>query len=164
MNLLRALLLLSLALVFQAALGRVWPTGHLYVNALLVPVVLYGAAGQQRSAMLVGCAAGLLTDAWFGLATLGLNGFKQTLLGWSLGGSATRLDLNHQGGRMGCGILLSLADDLLDLALRWILELQPQVRHPLPLVTRALVTGLLAAAMGAILDRVTGARRARPLV
>ena len=164
MSVLRAAAVLGLALVIQAGLGHLWPGIHRFVDVLLIPVALYGVAGSQRAAMLVGCASGLLTDTWFQVGTLGMNGFKRTLMGWALGGVAGRLDLNHHGGRLVAGIMASLGDGLLDPLLRWALDQRPHLAHPLELLGRALLTGLLALAVGAILDRATGARRVRRFV
>jgi hypothetical protein len=122
-KLLRVAAALTLALAFQVALGRIWPASHRYVDVMLVPVVWYGIAGSQRSAMLVGCAAGLLQGAWFGSATFGMNGFKKTLIGWGLGGLGSRFDLNAPGGRLLGGFAASICDSLLELGLRSLLDL-----------------------------------------
>jgi hypothetical protein len=159
-NVLWALLALLLSLGFQAALGRIWPEAHRLVDALLVPVALYGISGSPRSAMFVGCAAGLLQDTWFQVGTFGLNGFKRTLLGWALGGVAGRLDLGHTGGRLITGALLSIGDNLLDLVLRRLLDLQPASRSLWEWAVEAVLTGLLVALVGSMVDR---RRQAQPV-
>jgi cell shape-determining protein MreD len=152
-NLLRAVLVVVSALALQAGLGRVWPAADRFVDVLLVPVVLYGVASPQRAAMFLGCAAGLLRDAWFQVGVFGLNGFKRTLLGWLLAGVASRVHLDHGPGRLVAGVLVSAGDSLLDLALRHMLEQRPQI-DLVGLLVRAAVTGLLSVVLGSILDRV----------
>jgi hypothetical protein len=154
--LLRALVTLLGALALQAGLGRIWPGVHSYIDMLLVPVALLGTRGTQRSAMLVGCASGLLQDTWFQAGTFGLNGFKRTLLGWLLGSLASWLDLNNPAGRMVVGIGLAIADNLLDLGMRLLLDLHLRMPGLLALAIQAGVTGLLCVAFGHMLDRVTG--------
>ena len=108
MKLLRALMGLAVAVSLQAGLGRLWPDAHRYAELLLVPVVAFGIVGSQRSAMLVGCCAGLLQDAWFDIGVFGLNGFKRTLLGWALGGLGSRFDLNRRTGWLAAAICTGL--------------------------------------------------------
>ena len=164
MSLLRAIVVLAIALVLQAGLGHLWPTSHRFIDVLLVPVGLYGVGGTQRSAMLTGCAAGLLRDTWFQAGAFGINGFKRTLLGWAIGSLATRVDLNRGGGRLATGVVVSVGDDLLDLILRRILDQPTQFPHAWELLVKAGVTGLLVVLAGSILDRVTTARPARRVV
>jgi rod shape-determining protein MreD len=152
-SLLSALAVLLAGLVLQAGLAGVWPESHRFVDALLVPVVVYGVAGSQRAAMLLGCGAGLLRDSWFEAGIFGINGFKRTLLGWALSSIAQRLDLNHPTGRFVAGGALSLADGLLDLGLRGLLEQPSRLEPPWELLARFATTGLLSAAAGSILDR-----------
>ena len=160
MTLLRIVLGLAVALGLQAALGLVWPASHRFVDLMLVPVVWFGIVGSQRSGMLVGCAAGLLQDAWFQLGVFGLNGFKKTLIGWILGGLGSRFDVNRQGGRMLFGVMASLADSLLDIGLRELLDRAlPEIRV-LDIAIRAVVTGLLVACVFSVTDRL-GSRRNR---
>ncbi len=164
MSLLRALVVLATALVLQAGLGHLWPASHRFIDVLLVPVGVYGVRGTQRSAMLMGCATGLLRDTWFQAGAFGLNGFKRTLLGWAIGSLATRVDLNRGGGRLAAGVLVSVGDDLLDLILRRLLDQPTQFPHVWELLVKAGVTGLLVALAGSILDRVTTTRPARRIV
>ncbi len=164
MSLLRGLIVLALALVLQAGLGHLWPASHRFVDVLLVPVGLYGVCGSQRSAMLMGCGAGLLRDTWFQVGAFGINGFKRTLLGWAFGSLSTRVDLNRGGGRLVAGALVSVGDDLLDLILRRLLDQPTQFPHAWELLVKASVTGLLVALAGSILDRVTTGRPPRRVV
>jgi len=160
---LKAVLVLALALSAQAALGLLWPEAHRFVDLMLLPVVWYGIAGSQRTGMLVGCAAGLLQDAWFQFGVFGLNGFKKTLLGWVLGGLGARFDLNRQGGRMLFGALASLADSLMGLGLRRLLDRQLAAPQPGEIAIKAVVTGLLVAAAFNVVERVRRRRRLRYL-
>ena len=96
MNLLRALAVMAIALGLEAILGRLAPVLHGWVDLMMIPVAWYAISGSQRSAMLVGCAGGLLQDAWFQAGVFGISGFKKTLLGWAVGGLCSRLDLNHR--------------------------------------------------------------------
>jgi cell shape-determining protein MreD len=161
---LRALLVLATALVLQAALGRLFPGIQRYVDVLLVPVGMYGVASSQRSAMAMGCAAGLLSDTWFHGGPFGLNAFKRTLLGWAVGVAATRLDLNTPAGRLVTGARVSLGDDVLDLVLRVLLEAHPSFPGAVGLLVKAAVTGLLVAVGGGMLEWSRRAVRARRVV
>lgn len=163
MTLLRAVLALGLALGLQATLGRIWPGAHRYLDAMVVPVALYATDGSQRSAIVIGCLAGLLHDTWFHVGTFGITGFKLTLLGWALGGISARVDLGHPGGRMLAGAGLSLAQNLLDLPLRPLLGQQPLAWGAGDLLIQALLTGLLATLGGSIVDRVKAPRAMRHL-
>ncbi len=157
MRFLRLLLALALALVLQAALGRLWPGAHRYADIMMVPVVWCGVAGSQRSAMFVGCAAGLLQDAWFQLGAFGINGFKKTALGWVLGGLGSRFDLNRQGVRMACGALASVADSLTDMVLRRLLDQQ----QPPPSISEILIKAAVVGVMVAAVFSVMGVARRR---
>ena len=161
MSFLRVLLALAIALAVQAGLGLLWPESYRFVDVMIVPVVWFGINGSQRTAMLVGCAAGLLQDAWFHLGVFGLNGFKKTLLGWTLGGLGSRFDVNRQGGRMLFGVLASLADSLLDFGLRQLLDQQETAIRPTDILIKAVVTGLLVAIVFALTERVRGRRSTR---
>jgi hypothetical protein len=159
-TLLRAILLLVVALALQAGLGRVWPAGPRYADVLLVPVVLYGVASTQRAAMLVGCGSGLLRDAWFQVDAFGLSGFSRTLLGWMLAGVSSRLDLSQGAGRLVAGVAVSAADNLMDAGLHRMMEQEPRL-DPVDMAVRAIVTGLLSVAVGSILDRTVDAGASR---
>jgi hypothetical protein len=159
-KLLRLLLALALALLLQSALGLLWPGALRFVDIMLVPVVWFGIAGTQRTAMFAGLAAGLLEDAWFQLAVFGLNGFKKTALGWVLGGLGSRFDLNRQGVRMACGSLASIADSLMDLGLRRLLDQQQPAPSPTEILIKAAVVGLAVAALFSIVGFFRN-RRAR---
>lgn len=163
MKFLRAVLALVIALALQLALGRLWPEAHRWIDLMLVPVVWYGAAGSQRSGMLVGCAAGLLQDAWLDSGSFGLNGFKKTLIGWVLGGFGSRFDLNRSGSRFLAGTLAMLADGLLDLGLRSMLDLRAGATSTWVVLTRAAVGGVVITGAFGITERVRNRRQHRRL-
>lgn len=145
MTTLRATLTLLIVLGLQAALARLWPSANRFVDLFIAPTIWYGILRGQKGGMLVGCAAGLLQDAWFQAGVLGLNGFKKTLLGWAVGGLATRIDLNGHAGRMSVAVLFVLGDALLDLALRRVLALDLTPPATFDLATKCVVTALLVA-------------------
>ena len=162
MNGLRALLVVFCALVLQAALGRLAPGIHSWVDVMLVPVSLYGIASTQRAAMTMGCVTGLLSDSWFYGGPFGLHGFKWTFLGWAIGSLSSRFDLNQPGGRLVIGAAVSLGDDLLDIAVRGLLEADPQVHSPASMLVKAAVTALLVSLVGGMLEREREGRGLRP--
>jgi cell shape-determining protein MreD len=146
MKLLAVVAVLAVSLALQTGLGRIWPDAPRFVDVLMVPVIWYGIAGSQRSGMLVGCAAGLVHDAWFQAGAFGISGFKKTLVGWALGGLGSRFDLNSTPSRFTLGAVASLSDSLLDLGLRRLLDQSSAAPRPLEIVVKALVTGALVVA------------------
>jgi len=150
---LRALLGLAAALGIQVALARIWPDTGRFVSLLLVLVVTYGVSGSQRSAMFMGCLAGLLNDSWLQAGVFGISGFKWTLLGWALAAVNMRLDLGHTPGRFGAGVAVVLGDSLLNGVLARLLDQSTRSRGLGILLLQALLTGLLAALVGSIVDR-----------
>ena len=160
MSLLKALAVLIGALALEATIGRVWPEFHRYIDLMLLPVIWYGLNGSTRSAMLVGCAGGLLQDAWFQVGVFGISGFKMTLLGWVLGGVGSRFELNNQVGRLLAGVLFALADSLLDLGLRRLFDLHSTLSGS-DMAVRAAVAGLLAVWGFGLVDRLRDSRRIR---
>ncbi len=159
MKLLRAIAALLLCLMLQEALARLAPAAARHLDLMMLPVVWYAFARSQRAGMLVGCAAGLLEDAWFHVGVFGLNGFKKTLLGWALGGLASRFELTRSWARFLGGVLASLGDSGLELVLRRLLEEQAPPVRPQELLLRAGIMGLLVAASFLIVER--GLRRDR---
>jgi rod shape-determining protein MreD len=156
---LRATLAIVLALGCEAGLGRFAPEVHPYVDLLVLPLIWYALTGSQRSAMLVGCITGLLQDVWFTGGVLGLAGFSKTLVGWALGGLGSRFDLNVPLGRLVAGALVTVADRFLQMGLLRLLDMEPGALDPVEIGVRALVGGLLAVSVFAILDRVGGGRK-----
>jgi len=116
------IVVIALALAGQVALGALWPEAPRYVDLLFVPTAWYALAASQRAGMLVGCAAGLLQDAWFQTDVFGLNGFNKTALGWALGGLSARFDVRRQPARFAFGALAAIADGLLSFGLRRMLD------------------------------------------
>jgi len=156
LSLVVTLLVLGIVLALEALLGRMVPGGRGYVDLMLLPVIWYALNRSQRSALLVGCAGGLLQDAWFQTGVFGMGGFRKTLLGWALGGLAARLDLNHPPGRFLVGATLSMTDQLLEVGLYRLLDLRTAPFGPWQLLLRAMAVGLLAAVVFPIVDRGTG--------
>jgi len=142
-SLLRGILALALALGFQAGLGRLWPAAHGYVDMMLVPVAWYAFARSQRAGTLVGCVAGLLQDTWFDAGVVGINGFKKTLIGWALGLVGSRFDLNRQPARFLFGASAAVADALLEVPLRRLVDQEGAFPTLPQLAVNATVTGLL---------------------
>jgi hypothetical protein len=157
-KLLNYLLAVGVTLLLQATLARYSRGIAFYVDLTLLPVIWYGIAGTQRSAIGVGCTSGLIHDAWFRLDVFGLSGFKRTLYGWVLGGLGSRFDLNHPPGRFAVGFVVTLADGLLDNVMRRLVDLN-QAQDFLALGGRALAMGLLTAMIFGSLDRLRGRRR-----
>jgi rod shape-determining protein MreD len=155
-NVLGPALFLAVCLGIQAALGRLAPASLQYVDLLIVPVAWYAIHRSQRSAMIVGCIAGLLQDAWFQAALFGISGFCKTFLGWLLGSLATRFDLNNTASWFAAGSLLSVAHNLLELGLRRLLDQVTVGRGPWSWVLEAISWGLLTAVGFVIVERVTG--------
>lgn len=164
MKLLRAVLALGLALAVQAGLGRLWPEAHRWIDVMMVPVVWYGIAGSQRSAMWIGCAAGLMQDGWLAVGAFGLNGFKKTLVGFVLGGFGGRFDLNRPPGRLAAAVACSLGDDLLDPFLRRLIDQHHEPVVFTELLLRAASTGVLVLFACAAVDRFRRRRRLRNLL
>ncbi len=158
MSALRAILALAVVLALQTALGHLWPAGARIVDLHLLPVVWYGIAGSQRQAMTVGCAAGLLQDAWFQAGLFGLNGFKKTLLGFALGGLGSRFDLNGGPGRFAAGFALAPLDTALELFLRNLLDRPFAVPAWWEWLAHAGATGLLAVWTFTIVNRMGRSR------
>jgi len=162
-RLIKALLAIGTALGLEALLGRLAPATLGYVDLMLVVVAYFALRGTQRSAMVTGCAGGLLDDTWFRAGVFGISGFKKTLEGWVVGGVATRFDLNHLPGRLVVGILLSVGDQFLDVGLYHLLGLRVAPLDPARIFTRAAIAGLLVAAIFPIVDRVTGREATRAI-
>lgn len=154
----RSLIALAVALGIEGLVGRVFPGALGYLDLMLVVVAYIAIRGSQRSAMMAGCAGGLLHDAWFQIGVFGISGFKKTLLAWVVGGLATRLDLNHGPGRLAVGVVLSVADEFLEIGLYRLMDLATAPIDPVKIMARAAITGGLVVAVFAILDR-KGRRR-----
>lgn len=154
MSLVRALVGLLVVLAAQAALGRLWPAGHRFVDFHLLPVIWYGVHGTQRQAMLVGCASGLIQDAWFQAGAFGLSGLRKTLLGWGLGGIGSRFDLHGAPGRFAAASTVALVDGGLGFLVDQWLDQATPAPSPLELLAKTLLTGLLAVTAFPIVDRV----------
>ncbi len=161
MKLLRALLVLALALAVEVALGRFAPAARGYVDVLMVPVAWYGIARSARAGMLCGCAAGLLQDAWFETSVFGLHGFVKTLLGFVVGGIGGIFDLNQTFGRFGSGALMVLVGRAVEIGLLRLLDAEVGPLDLGELAVRAVATGLLLVAASHFLQRVRGEKQVR---
>lgn len=157
MKALNFLLGVAAAVVLQTALTRLSGGFARYVDLTLLPVIWYCLRGTQRSAMLAGCAVGLIHDAWFRLAVFGMAGFKRTLLGWILAALGGRFELNHGLGRFIVGVLLAVGDGALDIGLRGLMDLS-QGPGWLEMLGRALCTGVLTVVVFAAIDGFRGSR------
>jgi len=151
------LLAVAAAVFLQAALGKLSGGFDRYVDLTLLPVVWYGIHGTQRSAMLVGCSVGLIHDAWFRIAVFGITGLKRTLLGWALGGLGGRFDLNRFAGRFAVGFSLALAEGILDVGLRRLMDLAQGAGWS-EMFIRAACTGAAAVVVFGLIDRSRGRR------
>lgn len=145
MKLLRALALVALCLMLQQGLARLWPESSRWVDLMLLPAVGYALVAMPRSAMLIGCLCGLLQDAWFGSQLFGANGFRKTLAAFLVSVLAARLDLNSPHGRFAAGFAAALADALLGLGLRELLDLERFGPDPIAWLVRATIAGLVLA-------------------
>ncbi len=163
MSFLLAVLAVGGSLLVQAAVGAWAPGAQRTVDAMLWPVAYYALARSQRSAMLVGCAAGLVQDAWFEAGSFGVHGFVKTLLGWALGGVGSRFDLNRFLGQFFGGALLFAGDRLVETGLMLLLDLEVSPMRPAPLVAAAAINGVLVTGVFAVVQRTAGRNSRRPI-
>lgn len=155
----RAAIAVLVCLGAQAALARIWPDSPRYLDLTSLPVLWFATARSQRSGMLVGCGAGLAYDAWFRAGVFGIGGFVKTFLGWAVGAVGTRIDLNQQLSRFAAAAVLVWCHGPLELGLRRLLDQATEPARPLEWTARALVTGVLAAIVLPLLDRMWGESR-----
>lgn len=161
MNMFGPLAFLAVCLALQAGLARLAPASVEYVDFMVVPVVWYAIHRSQRSGMIVGCAAGLVQDAWFQAALFGMNGFSKTFLGWLLGSVATRMDLNNPASWFAVGALAAVTHNLLERGLLRLLDQVTVGRGFWSWLAEAGVWGLLTVVGFAIVNRVTGRKGLR---
>jgi rod shape-determining protein MreD len=157
-SVIRGAALLVALLALQSGLNRIWPAAPRFVDLLLLPPVWYAIARSQRSAMIVGCAGGLLADGWFRADAFGLNGFKKTLIGWLVGALGTRFELNGAPARLLAGIAAALIDSALEVVLRRLLDLHSSEADVGGALVRAAVTGILVIWGFALSERVRRSR------
>lgn len=151
---LRAMLALAAALGVQIVLGLWAPGLTRWVDVLMFPVAWYALAVSQRAGLGVGCAAGLLQDAWLQSEMFGASGFSKSLLGWALGGLAARFEMNVAWGRATAGALLPVLDGLVLLGLRALFDRGAVAPDPVELAVRAGAGALLTLGVFATMDRV----------
>lgn len=163
MTILVAIVVLAVTLGIDMAASRAFPDLHRFADPMMLPLIWYALRRSQRAAMLVGCAGGLVQDAWFGGSLFGSAGFSKTLLGFLLGGLAARFELNIKAGRFLSGAILPIADPFVEMGIRSLFGIPVAPVDPVGLSVRGLVGGLLTLLVFAIVDRVTGERgRRRP--
>lgn len=155
----RALLFLGICLGLQAGLARLLPASARYVDMMVLPVVWYAVRGSQRSALLAGCAGGLMQDGWFEAGVFGMTGFSKTFLGWLVGGLASRVDLNGFGLRFSVGAVFTLAQSVLEIGLRRLLDQTTWTPQLWEWILKAAVTGAIVAIGFPLVDRFRGAGR-----
>ncbi len=154
-----ALLGIGLSLGFELGVGRFAPGVTHYVGLMTLPLAAYALRTSQRSAMMVGCASGLLEDYWIEPRLFGLNGLVKTILGWALGGIGARFDLNNFWGRCASGASLHLVDAGLQTALRRLFGEAVVPLTAASLGIRAIAGGLLTAAVLTVVSKFGASRR-----
>ena len=154
MSLVRAILALVVVLAAQAALGRLWPAGHRYIDFHLLPVIWYGVHGSQRQAIVVGCFAGWIQDAWFSAGAFGISGLRKSLLGWGLGAIGSRVDLNGAPGCFAAAASVALIDGGLGFMIDQWLDQATPAPGLVELLIRVVATGLLAVLTFPIVEKV----------
>jgi cell shape-determining protein MreD len=154
-----AILGIGLSLGFELGLGRFAPGVTQYVGLMTLPLAAYALRTSQRSAMMVGCASGLLEDYWIEPSLFGLNGLVKTILGWALGGIGARFDLNNFWGRCASGASLHLVDSGLQTALRRLFGEAVVPLTATSLGVRAVAGGLLTAGVLTMLSKFGRSRR-----
>ena len=159
MRAVRALVAVAACLMVQQGLARLWPESVRWIDLLLLPPVAYALMAAPRTAMIVGCLAGLLQDVWFGSSLFGSNGFRKTLVAFLIGVIGARLDLNSNHGRFAAGFAAAMVDAALGLGLRELLGLVPVPAEPLAWTVRAILAGVgVAVAVGWASKRRTARR------
>jgi rod shape-determining protein MreD len=157
-----AILGIGLALAVELGLGRVLPGATPYIAVMTLPLATYALRTSQRSSMVVGCVSGLLEDFWLEPRLFGLNGLVKTILGWALGGIGTRFDLNNIWGRFAAGASVSLVDEGLKTAVRWLFGEVVVPVTPVTLAIRAVAGGVSTALVLAVVGKFGASRRAAP--
>jgi hypothetical protein len=155
----RAVVLLSLALGAQVGLARLWPASVRYVDVMVLPVLWYATTRSQRSAILVGCVSGLTFDAWFRAGVFGLGGFIKTFLGWAAGAVGSRIDLNPQVNRFAAAFAFTWLQGPLELGLLRLIDQFTEPARPLEWTVRAAITAVAVLAVFPILERTWGGDR-----
>ena len=149
---------IALALVIDLGLGRFVPEATRYVDVMSLPLIAYALRTSQRSSMVVGCVSGLVQDYWLEPRLFGIDGLVKTVLGWALGGIGARFDLNNTWGRFAAGASVHLLDETLQGGIRRLFGETVAPLDPLALGIRAIVGGVLVAAVLTVVHRL-GSRR-----
>ena len=156
MTILGAILFVAVSLGLQVLVTTLLPGVAGYVDFLVVPVIWFAIRRSQRAAMLTGCMAGLVRDAWFRSAVFGMSGFEKTFLGWFLGGLSSRFDLNSTSSRFATGFVFVLAQNLLSIGLLRLMDQDPVPMDLVHWLIQGLVSGLLVVVGFAIVNRIAG--------
>lgn len=149
---------IALALIVDLGLGRFFPELTRYADVMSIPLIAYALRTSQRSSMVVGCVSGLVQDYWLEPRLFGIDGLVKTVLGWALGGVGARFDLNNTWGRFAAGASVHLLDEALQAAIRGLFGETVAPLDPLAIGIRAIVGGVLVAAVLTVVHRA-GSRR-----
>lgn len=139
--------------VFGAHLLPAFPR---LVDLFLVLVVFNGLRSGLAGALLGGAVAGLTADALIGGGFYGMHGFADTLTGYLTAYSAQRFVVQRTNGYLAVFIAAAFVQQIVLLALRFVVLPAPDWHEPLWIVARALVTGFVAILLGVAKQRITG--------
>lgn len=142
-RLLAGLVTAALATVGFGATGLPTPP-----DFFLVPVADIARTGAPIPAMLTGLLAGILEDLFLVPGRmLGLHSFSKVLVGYLLATLGARMVVEKPAGVGGLLAGAVLVESAVLVLLLWILRGDPIPPHPLLLLARAAVTGLLGAGL-----------------
>jgi rod shape-determining protein MreD len=133
---------LALAIILQTSLGVVWHP-FVYIDLPLIVVVYFALQRDAMQALVVGVAAGVVTDALGAGGLLGAGGFSKTLTAYLIVSLATRVNLDNPLARIPVLAGAALFDDTVYVFLHRILS-QPinyrfLDRAPLKLIATTVV-------------------------
>jgi rod shape-determining protein MreD len=114
----------ALAVVLQTTLRLYWH-GLVYIDLPLIVVTYFALRRDVVLALLVGCVAGLLTDAFSG-GLLGANGFSKTLIAYLIAALVTRVMLDHPLARIPVIAGAAALDGVVYFLLHQLLGQRPQ--------------------------------------
>ena len=116
----------------------------------LIPVADLARTGAPIAAMLAGLAAGLIEDLFLVPGRLlGLHAFSKVLVGYLLATLGARMVVEKPAGVGGLLAGAVIVESAILVLLLWVLRGDPIAPHPLLLLTRAAITGLLGAGIHA---------------
>lgn len=123
--------------------ARLWPESPRYLDLFLVVTVLNAVDGRSVAGLAGGAAAGLGRDALSG-RLYGLNGFADTIVGYTVARAAQRLDVAGAGSVLVVGALATLLQQAILLALAHLLT-DPAPPAVAALAIRSAANGAVAA-------------------